>query len=138
MKINEIVVESDVGDIANLSAKNVGSGYDAVNKLFSPSQWFKGSVKTDDEPSVQKASPKKIKPSSTQHLEREAVIDASQGKELFRNDLAQIKTVYGKVKSGDIAVNDSNNTLLALKAVIKGQPLDDQQKVLLAQLAKQL
>jgi len=41
MKINEIVVESDVGDIANLSAKNVGSGYDAVNKLFSPSQWLK-------------------------------------------------------------------------------------------------
>jgi len=138
MKIKEIIFESDVGDIANLSAKNVGSGYDAVNKLFSPSQWFKGSVKTDDEPSAQSSIPTKKKVSSTAHLEREAIVDASQGKQLFRNDLAHVKTVYGKVKSGKIAVDDSETTLLALKSVIKGQPLDKQQQATLGQLSKQL
>lgn len=138
MKINEIVTEGDVGDIANLSAKNVSSGYNAVNKLFSPSQWFKGSVKTDDEPADQKSVPAKQKVSTTAHLEREAVVDASQGKQVFRNDLVQIKTVYQKVKSGKVSVDDPDTTLLALKAVLKGQQLSDQQKSVLAQLSKQL
>jgi len=138
MKINEIVTESDVGDLANLSAKNVSTGYDAVNKLFSPSQWFKGSVKTDDEPIAQKSAPVKQKVSSTAHLEKEAVMAASQGKELYRADLAQIKIVYQKVKSGKISVDDNETTLLSLKALLKGQQLSDQQKSALAQLSNQL
>ncbi len=145
MKINEVVVENDVSDVANLSAKNVSSGYDTVSKLFSPSQWFKGSVKVDDEPSTQKSTAQKSKSqkqkpavSSTLHLEKEAVVDASQGKELFKNDLTYIKTVYSKVKSGKISVADPDTTLLALKSVLNGTPLTDQQKQTLSQLSTQL
>ena len=150
MKIKEIVAESDVGDIANLSAKNVGSGYDTVSKLFSPSQWFKGNdVKIDDEPTDQKSKTatsqksktvkdKKTTLSPTLHLEKESLLAASQGKPIYKGDIDHIKSVYGKVKSGKIAVDDVDSTLLGLKAAINGQQLSDQQKAVLAQLSKQI
>lgn len=152
MKIKEIVAESDVGDIANLSAKNVGSGYDTVSKLFSPSQWFKGNdVKIDDEPTDQKSKTatsqksktvkdKKTTISSTLHLDKEAVAAAAAGKELLPQDAAKIKALATQVSTGKLKPHNIDHMQLywALKTAYQGKPLSDDQKQLLIAFNQQL
>lgn len=134
MRITDIIVEGDIGDVADLSAGNVKSGYDAVNKLFSPSKWFSGNVKTDtDNPKTPKTRVVR-----TSHLDRESLVRASQGAELFRDDLNRLKLLFQKVQAGKIRSNDPDQLAQALRTAYKGQRLSSEQQALLAQLAKDL
>lgn len=134
MRISDIIVENDVGDVADLSASNVKTGFDKVTKLFSPSKWFSGNVKKDVD-SPEKPKGRVVR---TSHLDRESLVRASQGGELYRDDLSRLKLLFQKVQAGKIKTNDPDQLALALQTAYKGQRLSKEQQALLAQLAKDL
>lgn len=138
MKISEIIVESDAGDVAALSAKNVSTGYNAVKKLFTPSQWFNKDVKVPNEPDTEKPNVSKV--SSKPHLDKESVITAAQGKGLQLDDQKRLIVLSKQVQSGKIKTGSIDTQMLsqALKAAGQGQQIDKQQQRLLMQFGQQL
>lgn len=135
MKINEIVTEGDVGDIANLSANNVSKGYDAVNKLFSPSQWFKGKkVDLPNEPAA--AKPKVL---NTVHLEKQALAHASSGSTLYPEDIQHLKAIHAKVVNNKVRTEvDPAQLADTIKMAYQSRPLTDEQKAMLLNFSKEL
>jgi len=130
MKIKDVVAEAlpkDVGDVAQLSVNNISTGADAVNKLFSPTQWFnkKNIEKDEPETPTQKAPVKKTSP----HLFKTSLVNAGSGKELFRDDLVRLQQLSSKYQEGSAEAE-------ALTAASKQQPLDKNQKQILLNLSK--
>ncbi len=135
MRISEIVVENDVGDVANLSASNVKTGFDKVSKLLSPSKWFSGNVDKSTDSQEKVPGQRVVR---TSHLDRETLVNASQGGALYRDDLMRLKSLYQKVSAGKIKSANPTELADALKVAYKGGKLTSEQQSLLAQLAKQL
>jgi hypothetical protein len=132
MKIYEILSEGptdDVGDVAQLSVNNVASGYDKVNKLLSPGQWFKSKnvdigkggdgAKTS---APTKQAPTKQAPT---HLNKQSLVNAATGKQLYRDDVVRLKNLAAQYDQGTAEAQ-------ALQAAYSLQQLSkDQQQILL-------
>jgi hypothetical protein len=138
MKIRDIVTESDAGDIANLSANNVSKGYDAVNKLFTPSEWFKGKeVDVPDEPDEPAAAKSKV--SNTGHLEKQALAHASSGSTLYPEDIQHLKAIHAKVVNNKVRTEvDPTQLADTIKMAYQSRPLTDEQKSMLLNFSKEL
>lgn len=95
---------------------NYDKGRSAMNKVLSPSKWFKGSPKTTQS----KSQPQQI---------RFALINASQGKPLYNADIVALQSVY---KTASDAA-----TKAAIKLAYLGKPLTKEQQQLLAVMSKQ-
>jgi len=134
MKIRDIITESDASDIANLSANNVSKGYDAVNKLFTPSQWFKGKkVDISDEPAA------KTKVSNTVHLEKQALAHASSGSTLYPEDIQHLKAIHAKVVNNKVRTEvDPTQLADTIKMAYQSRPLTSEQKSMLLNFSKEL
>ena len=133
MRLHEIIVEGDWGDVARISKSNFNKGYDTVNKILTPSRWFEKGK--DDEPEVDNKTSAPTKQAAPVHLNKEVVNSAAAGKELYPQDLAKLKALYTQVTTGKIKPHntDTNQLALALKSAYKGQPLSkDQQQTLIA------
>ena len=129
MKIYEIISEDlpkDVGDVAQLSVNNVSTGANAVNKLFSPSQWFKSKSIEKDEPEKSQQAPVK---KTSLHLFKASLVNAASGSELYRDDQVRLKQLLSKYKQGSAEAE-------ALTAAFNLQPLDKNQKQILLDLSK--
>jgi len=135
MKISEILKESDVGDVVDLSKQNVSKGYNAVSKLLTPSRWFEKSkdVKLDAEPANAPAK----KPT---YNDKTAVITAASGKEVLPQDSAKLKSLAAQVSTGKLKPNNIDHMQLywALKTAYQSKPLSDEQKQILVAFSKQL
>jgi hypothetical protein len=127
MKIYEILSEGptdDVGDIAQLSVNNVASGYDKVNKLLSPGQWFRSKNvdigKGGD--GAKTSAPTKQAPT---HLNKQSLVNAATGKQLYRDDVVRLKNLAAQYDQGTAEAQ-------ALQAAYSLQQLSkDQQQILL-------
>ena len=137
MKIKDIIIEGDVADIAKISKGNFSKGYDAVDKLFSPTKWFKGSDKNiSDEPDT--AQPAVKKP-NTPHLEKQALDRVVSGSELYPEDVQYLKSVYSKVVKGKVRSDyDSQELADVIKMAYQGRPLTAEQKSMLTNFSKSL
>jgi hypothetical protein len=129
MKIKEVISEDlpkDVGDVTQLSVNNVSKGANAVNKLFSPGQWFKDKNIEKDKPEQSQQAPvKKTSP----HLFKASLVNAASGSELYRDDLVRLQQLSSKYQQGSAEAD-------ALTAASKQQPLDKNQKQILLNLSK--
>jgi hypothetical protein len=135
MRLHEIIVEGDWGDVANLSKSNVSQGADTVNKILSPSRWFEKGKAVDTDSS--KPAPAAAAPA---HLNKEAVVAAANGKQLLPQDSAKVKALANQVSVGELKpINiDHMQLYMALKMAYQGKPLSDDQKQLLIAFSKQL
>lgn len=105
-------------------------GYQAVSKLMSPSTWFDKSQKSA-QPAAQ-TSQKKL-PS---HEIRNTLVNVSSGQKLYRQDIDNLKTIYAMVDDGSITVNDRKVVLDTLKSAYSGKSLSKEQTEILATLSK--
>jgi hypothetical protein len=137
MKIRDIIIEGDVGDIANISKNNFSKGFDTVNKLLSPSQWFKGGSSNTD--TTDKPTPVKKKAPNTLHLEKQSLNRVASGAELYPEDIQYLKSIYSKVVKGKVRSEyDSRELADTIKMAYQSRPLTAEQKAMLTNFSKSL
>ena len=136
MKIRDIIEANTPAPSFGLKSLPVGSrgdayqtGKDFGTKLLSPSQWFKGSgggnldkEKQDND----KAKQGTTEPSSKQY--QDSLEKAQFGTTLNTVDVQNLKVIYGKVKTGEIASDNAETDMAALKAAYDGYTLDQPQR----------
>lgn len=139
MRLHEIIVEGDWGDVAKISKSNFDKGYDTVNKILSPSRWFEKG-KSDEPDTDNKKSAPVQQAAAPAHLNREAVVAAASGKELLPQDTAKLKALYVQVAQGKLKpINtDTQQLALALKSAYTGQQLSKDQQQMLIAFSKQI
>lgn len=133
MRISEIIIEGDIADVANLSASNYEKGYKAMDKLFTPSQWFK------KDPTSDSTSKEKTRNQSKPHLEKTSLTTAINGGKLYPEDVSALKSLRTKVINGKVRSSyDAADLAEAIKTAYRSGALDDSQKKMLIDLANQL
>lgn len=146
MKIRDIVSEAGLGQAVGKAAQGVGSivgkaagaaqmahqgfkqGQDKMDKILNPKRWFsKEKEKTTSQSTV--AEP---------YENKRVLQQAGQGRPLYQQDLANLKSLHRAISSGEVPTNiDQTSLLLALKSAYRGQLLNDNQKKLLMQFSQQ-
>ena len=105
------------------------TGKDFGTKLLSPSQWFQGSGGGNLDKEKQDNNKEKqdtTEPSSKQY--QDSLEKAQFGTTLNTVDVQNLKVIYGKVKTGEIASDNAETDLAALKAAYDGYNLDQPQR----------
>ena len=103
------------------------AGYNKTKNIFSPTKWGKGSAAPVDKT----AAPKN-------HVMRDTIARASQGQQLYQDDINTLKQVYNNVATGKLKTNVNQTNLLAvLKLAYTGKQLNDSQRAVLAQFSQQ-
>jgi hypothetical protein len=135
MKIREIIEANTPAPSFGLKSLPVGSpdnayqaGKDFGTKLLSPSQWFTGSG-GGNKPDKEKQDKQKqvtTQPNSKQY--QDSLEKAQFGTTLNTVDVQNLKGIYGKVKTGEIASDDAEKDMAALKAAYDGYTLDQPQR----------
>ena len=135
MKIRDIIEANTPAPSFGLKSLPVGSpdnayqaGKDFGTKLLSPSQWFKGGGggNFDKEEKQDKEKQVTTAPSSKQY--QDSLEKAQFGTTLNTVDVQNLKVIYGKVKTGEIASDNTETDLAALKAAYDGYNLDQPQR----------
>lgn len=136
MKIREIVEANTPAPSFGLKSLPKGSSDDAYQsgknfgaKLLSPSQWFQGSGGSNLDKEQKQDKEKKLNttpPSSKQY--QDSLEKAQFGTTLNTVDVQNLKVIYGRVKNGDIASDNAETDLAALKAAYDGYNLDQPQR----------
>ena len=135
MKIRDIIEANTPAPSFGLKSLPVGSRGDAYQSgkdfgttLLSPSQWFKGGGgdNLDKEEKQDKEKQDTTEPSSKQY--QDSLEKAQFGTTLNTVDVQNLKVIYGKVKTGEIASDDPEKDMAALKAAIDGYNLDQPQR----------
>lgn len=132
MKIRDIIEAAPLGSLKSLPVgtdAGYQTGKDFGTKLLSPSQWFKGGgggkldkekqdTTSDDSTNTQ--------PDSKQY--QDSLEKAQFGTTLNTVDVQNLKVIYGKVKTGEIASDDPEKDMAAVKAAYDGYNLDQPQR----------
>jgi hypothetical protein len=134
MKIREIIEANTPAPSFGLKSLPVGSpdnayqkGKDFGTKLLSPSQWFQGSGGGQlDKQKQDKQKQVTTQPDSKQY--QDSLEKAQFGTTLNTVDVQNLKGIYGKVKTGEIASDDAEKDMAALKAAYDGYTLDQPQR----------
>ena len=134
MKIREIIEANTPAPSFGLKSLPVGSpdnayqkGKDFGTKLLSPSQWFQGSGGGQlDKQKQDKQKQVTTQPNSKQY--QDSLEKAQFGTTLNTVDVQNLKGIYGKVKTGEIASDDAEKDMAALKAAYDGYTLDQPQR----------
>jgi hypothetical protein len=129
MRINEIVTEGFVDDVKQGFEK----GSSAMDRLLSPSKWFK---KSDNTQSATTASKPKAPQQSVPRKNAEEVLSiVTSGGTLRNPEMRVLKQLYSDIKAGNASPRINSKVVLpVLQLVIKGKPLNDNQKTVLTQL----
>jgi hypothetical protein len=135
MRINEILVEGPfaaMGKIARDAKQGYRAGYNAVDKVLSPSKWG------DATPGVNQTG-STVRTSTPNHVIKAAINKVVNNEKLYNEDITVLKTAKAKIESGELAVKDDKNDLInVLRYAYSLKPINDQQKQMLARLASQL
>jgi hypothetical protein len=134
MKIREIIEANTPAPSFGLKSLPVGSpdnayqkGKDFGTKLLSPSQWFQGSGGGQlDKQKQDKQKQVTTQPDSKQY--QDSLEKAQFGTTLNTVDVQNLKGIYGKVNTGEIASDDAEKDMAALKAAYDGYTLDQPQR----------
>ena len=136
MKIREIIEANTPAPSFGLKSLPVGSpdnayqaGKDFGTKLLSPSQWFKGGGggnldKEKQDTNINKTT--NVQTSSKQY--QDSLEKAQFGTTLNTVDVQNLKVIYGKVKTGEIASDNAETDMAAVKAAYDGYTLDQPQR----------
>lgn len=132
MRINEVVTEGFVDNVKQGFEKGSAS----MDRLLSPSKWFKKSDNTQSAPGT--AAPVAT-PAAAPKVDtlsaRNTLASLASGRKLYTDDIQTIKLVYAQVKAGNITPKQgTSSTLKALDNVLKGKSLDDKQKEIINSL----
>ena len=128
MKIRDIIEAAPLGSLKSLpvgSDNAYQAGKNFGTKLLSPSQWFKGGSSGGGNLDKEKKL-NTTKPSSKQY--QDSLEKAQFGTTLNTVDVQNLKVIYGKVKTGEIASDNAETDLAALKAAYDGYTLDQPQR----------
>ena len=128
MRINEIVNEGVIDSFKQGFQKG-GAGMD---RLLSPSKWFKSSGATvQKQPSAQQSN------QTVNSKEARRVLSLITQGGLLRNPEIQVlNQLYSDIKTGNANSRINQKAVLPiLQLVIKRKPLDDNQKAVLTQLS---
>ena len=134
MKIRDIIEANTPAPSFGLKSLPLGSpdnayqtGKDFGTKLLSPSQWFQGSGGGNlDKEKQDKEKQDTTEPSSKQY--QDSLEKAQFGTTLNTVDVQNLKVIYGKVKTGEIASDNAETDMAALKAAYDGYNLDQPQR----------
>ena len=133
MKIRDIIEDNNPAPLLSLKSLPVGTdnayqaGKDFGTKLLSPSQWFKGGSGGDlDKEKQDKEKQDTTQPDSKQY--QDSLEKAQFGTTLNTVDVQNLKIIYGKVKTGEIASDDPEKDMAAVKAAYDGYNLDQPQR----------
>ena len=134
MKIRDIIEDNTPAPSFGLKSLPLGSpdnayqaGKDFGTKLLSPSQWFQGSGGGNlDKEKQDNEKQGTTEPSSKQY--QDSLEKAQFGTTLNTVDVQNLKVIYGKVKTGEIASDNAETDLAALKAAYDGYTLDQPQR----------
>jgi hypothetical protein len=136
MKIRDIIEANTPAPSFGLKSLPVGSpdnayqaGKDFGTKLLSPSQWFQGGSGGGGKLDKEKQDKEKqvtTQPDSKQY--QDSLEKAQFGTTLNTVDVQNLKGIYGKVKTGEIASDDAEKDMAALKAAYDGYTLDQPQR----------
>ena len=134
MKIRDIIEAAPLGSLKSLpvgSDNAYQAGKNFGTKLLSPSQWFQGGSSGGGNLDKEKQDNDKEKqdttePSSKQY--QDSLEKAQFGTTLNTVDVQNLKVIYGKVKTGEIASDNAETDLAALKAAYDGYTLDQPQR----------
>jgi hypothetical protein len=133
MKIRDIIEAAPLGSLKSLPVGTDNAyqaGKDFGTKLLSPSQWFKGGSSGSggnlDKEKQDKEKQDITQPDSKQY--QDSLEKAQFGTTLNTVDVQNLKVIYGKVKSGEIASDDAEKDMAALKAAYDGYNLDQPQR----------
>ena len=100
-------------------------------KLLSPSQWFKGGSSGGGNLDKEKQDTTSDNSTNTQPDSKQyqdSLEKAQFGTTLNTVDVQNLKVIYGKMKTGEIASDDPEKDMAALKAAIDGYNLDQPQR----------
>jgi hypothetical protein len=134
MKIRDIIEANTPAPSFGLKSLPVGSpdnayqaGKDFGTKLLSPSQWFQGGGGGNlDKEKQDNEKQDTTEPSSKQY--QDSLEKAQFGTTLNTVDVQNLKVIYGKVKTGEIASDNAETDMAALKAAYDGYNLDQSQR----------
>lgn len=134
MKIRDIIEANTPAPSFGLKSLPLGSpdnayqkGKDFGTKLLSPSQWFQGGSDGNlDKEKQDKEKQDTTEPSSKQY--QDSLEKAQFGTTLNTVDVQNLKVIYGKVKTGEIASDNTETDMAALKAAFDGYNLDQPQR----------
>ncbi len=152
MRIQDIISEAGirqaVGTVAGKAARGIGAvaggaagaaqmahqgfkqGQDKMDKILNPKRWF-----SKDQEKEKTTSQSTV---AEPYENRRVLQQAGQGRPLYQQDLANLKSLHRAISSGEVPTNiDQTSLLLALKSAYRGQSLNDNQKKLLMQFSQQ-
>ena len=134
MKIRDIIEAAPLGSLKSLPVGTDNAyqaGKDFGTKLLSPSQWFKGGSSGGGNLDKEKQDTTSDNSTNTQPDSKQyqdSLEKAQFGTTLNTVDVQNLKVIYGKVKTGEIASDDPEKDMAALKAAIDGYNLDQPQR----------
>jgi hypothetical protein len=131
MRINEILVEGPFSAISKAAGnikQGYRAGYDAMDRVLSPSKWGSKGTTTN-------GTSTDIKP----HIIKDVLNKAVDGKKLYIDDIAALKAAKVKIENDELQFKGNKSNLInAIRAVYNSKPINDNQKQLLSQLASSL
>jgi hypothetical protein len=152
MRIQDIISEAGIGQavgtVAGKAARGIGAvaggaagaakmahqgfkqGQDKMDKILNPKRWF-----SKDQEKEKTTSQSTV---AEPYENKRVLQQAGQGRPLYQQDLANLKSLHRAISSGEVPTNiDQTSLLLALKSAYRGQSLNDNQKKLLMQFSQQ-
>jgi hypothetical protein len=130
MKIREIIEAAPSFGLKSLPVGTDNAyqaGQDFGTKLLSPSQWFKGSSGGSNLDKEQDKE-KQVTTQTSSKQYQDSLEKAQFGTTLNTVDVQNLKVIYGKIKTGEIASDDAEKDMAALKAAYDGYTLDQPQR----------
>ena len=125
MRINEVVNEG----VIDTFKQGYQKGSSGMDRLLSPSKWF-------DKSNEPRSTTKSQTPQSVSSKDAGEVLSMITTGGVLRNpEIRVLNQLYSDIKSGNANPRiDQKAVLPILQLVIKGKPLDDNQKAVLSQL----
>ena len=115
---------------AQMAHQGFKQGQDKMDKILNPKRWF-----SKDQEKEKTTSPSTV---AEPYENKRVLQQAGQGRPLYQQDFANLKSLHRAISSGDVPTNiDQTSLLLALKTAYRGQALNDNQKKLLMQFSQQ-
>jgi hypothetical protein len=130
MKIREIIEAAPSFGLKSLPVGTDNAyqaGKDFGTKLLSPSQWFKGGGGGSNLDKEQDKE-KQVTTQTGSKQYQDSLEKAQFGTTLNTVDVQNLKVIYGKIKTGEIASDDAEKDMAALKAAYDGYNLDQPQR----------
>ena len=130
MKIREIIEAAPSFGLKSLPVGTDNAyqaGKDFGTKLLSPSQWFKGGGGGGNLDKEQDKE-KQVTTQTGSKQYQDSLEKAQFGTTLNTVDVQNLKVIYGKIKTGEIASDDAEKDMAAVKAAYDGYNLDQPQR----------